>query len=662
MAMSSSTQALTSCSACGIAFPAGAHFCPSCGTAIDPLRQSAATRRDLSTSADPLIGQVLAERYRILSLLGRGGMGVVYRVEHVHIGKLMAMKLLAGELANDGQVLKRFEREAKAVSKLGHPNTVQIFDFGNSLNLAYLVMEYLPGRDLSTVIYEQGALDFQRVARIAAQIAGSVEEAHRVGIIHRDIKPENVMLIDTPEQRDFVKVLDFGIAKLRDAEDGVQATERGHLIGTPFYMAPEQIKGESFDHRVDVYALGALMYKAVTGVTPFVADTPMEVLGKVLNERLMPVRERAPERAIPVEAERIIAKALARDPAQRHESMAALREELLRYLHSVGIDEITRANALGRAEELATRDDVESYERGTLRTSRYGKVLGVLALLAVSVGAYVWSTKPFDVPQPGVEVEPNDEPSQATLLKPGQSLAALIGKRKSPSQGDFDVYRIALNGGEQRVADIALSALPNIDLALDLVQLGSPEPIVIANSGKLGEPERIPNVYLGADTYYLRVREVAIAGKYPTENVSDEYTLKLSLSAASYPEEREPNDDFGSAQAIVGSTTTSSASGLIGWAGDRDVFCADAKETWLDLVEVSGVANLDLVLTHSDRTTNTAQRIDRGGIGEAERLVVPGGKPPPGRLCFTVSAQDRAGAATANPNQRYELTFRHHGY
>jgi eukaryotic-like serine/threonine-protein kinase len=654
--MSTSTQALTSCAKCGVAFPLGARFCPSCGTRMDASQPRVALplRQTIDSETDPLIGQVIADRYRIAAILGRGGMGVVYRVEHVHIGKIMAMKLLSGELAHDPQMLKRFQREAQAVSKLGHPNTVQIFDFGSSDRLAYLVMEYLPGRDLATLIDEHGPLPFSRVAQIAAQIAASVGEAHQSGVIHRDIKPENVMILDSREQRDFVKVLDFGIAKLRDSEEGL-ATQRGHLLGTPHYMAPEQIRAEAMDHRVDIYALGGLMYKAVTGDTPFVGENPMEVLGKQLNEAPIPVRKRAPTLDIPEEAERIIGKALAKDPNRRYQSMAALREDLQRYLRSAGVAsgtfDLEPDDVIGLRGDLATRGDVDGYERGIRRASRVGKAAGAVALLGICYAAYALFGQSQMPAALGVETEPNDDPATSNLLTPGQPIRGQIGKRKSTTEADPDVYRIEPRGAA-RVADIALTPLPNIDLALDLVEKGSPQPLLSVNSGEVGQPERIPNMLLRGDTYYLRVREVAVSGKYPTENVSDEYTLSLALSESAAGGETELNDSFELAEKLAPGVPVR---GLLGWKKDRDVYCiAPSREA--QRVKLSGIPELDLVLAYLDRSTDAGQKIDHNALGEGEQIELPASGTER-TSCFTISAKQRDGAKLFDAETRYEIVL-----
>ncbi len=189
--------------------------------------------------ADPLLGIVVADRYRILEPIGRGGMGVVYKVEHVRIGKLLAMKLLTGELSRSADMVRRFKREALTVSRLASPSTVQVFDFGVSDGLTYLVMELVHGESLGRVLAREGPMPSGRVCKIMVQVASSLAEAHRKGIVHRDVKPENIMLISAFDGTDLAKVLDFGLAKLRESEGHADITNLGTILGTPYYMAPE---------------------------------------------------------------------------------------------------------------------------------------------------------------------------------------------------------------------------------------------------------------------------------------------------------------------------------------------------------------------------------------------------------------------------------------
>jgi serine/threonine-protein kinase len=231
------------CPACGRVSGSDVRFCATCGFRFKPGDDEAEAPpggREMRDEADPLIGRTIADRYQIVELIGRGGMGVVYRVEHTRIAKAMAMKLLHGELARDKEIVRRFRREAEAVSKLDHQNTVQVFDFGRAEGMTYLVMELLPGKDLGAILQHEGTISFARMAHIAEQICASVQQAHDRGIVHRDLKPENVRILSRRDDPEFVKVLDFGLAKLRESEETARAsiTREGFLVGTPTTWRP----------------------------------------------------------------------------------------------------------------------------------------------------------------------------------------------------------------------------------------------------------------------------------------------------------------------------------------------------------------------------------------------------------------------------------------
>jgi serine/threonine protein kinase len=221
--------------------------------------------RRLSDSNRTWLGKVVDGRYRVLEVIGRGGMGVVYRVEHLRMGKIAAMKVLHRDLAHDPEIVHRFEREAAAISKLHHPHTVQVFDFGTAQGALYLIMEYVRGLDLARIISRDGPMPWPRCAPLLAQICGALQEAHELGIVHRDLKPENVLITRSTGGRDYAKVLDFGLAKLDQRGVPSHETERSAIVGTPYFMAPEQIRGDEVDARTDIYSFGALMFELLTG-------------------------------------------------------------------------------------------------------------------------------------------------------------------------------------------------------------------------------------------------------------------------------------------------------------------------------------------------------------------------------------------------------------
>jgi eukaryotic-like serine/threonine-protein kinase len=247
--------------------------CPSCRiTTVD----------EAVLSGQDLVGRVFAERYEVQDILGRGGMGAVYRARHVAMDSTVALKVLRRETSGDLDSIERFYREARAASRLHHPNTIRVFDFGQSDDgQLFLAMEFLDGHTLRAELRRMGRLDESRVLRIGEQVAMSLGEAHHAGIIHRDVKPENIFLLQLLGVPDFVKVLDFGVARNVGADS---MTRTGLAIGTPAYMSPEQARGERVDGRSDLYSLGVMMFEMAAGIPPFESSTPMHLMMKHLND------------------------------------------------------------------------------------------------------------------------------------------------------------------------------------------------------------------------------------------------------------------------------------------------------------------------------------------------------------------------------------------
>lgn len=275
---------------------------------------------------DPMVDRVLGQRYRIVRRVGEGGMGCVYEARHATLGRRCALKVLRPELLADADAAARFRREAVAAGGLDHPNIVAVLDVGQDADgTAFLVMEYLDGRDLRHLLQEVRILPVARCIHIFRQICDAAGTAHAHGIVHRDLKPENVLLVHLGADPDHVKVLDFGVSKLAAASQ--KLTRTGFALGTPEYMSPEQALGRSdVDHRTDIYAIGVMLYEAVTGRAPISGRTPTEVLARLFAETPVPARQLNPNVAPALDA--IIARAIDKERENRFESCAALSAAL----------------------------------------------------------------------------------------------------------------------------------------------------------------------------------------------------------------------------------------------------------------------------------------------------------------------------------------------
>jgi eukaryotic-like serine/threonine-protein kinase len=283
------------------------------------------------SAADPLIGKVIQGRYRPTKLIGEGGMGRVYIAEQ-KMGaatRKVAIKTLHPELGQDPQLVARFNRECETVIELSHPNTIQFFDFGTlDDGTLFIVMEYIEGRSLAAEM-EKGIVDPAKVDKILVQVCGSLHEAHGRGIVHRDLKPDNILLTDRGGQADFVKVLDFGIAKKGEAEDPQKAklTKQGMVLGTPPYMSPEQFSGKTLDARSDIYSLGVMAFEMLTGSLPFDAKTPWEWATKHLTAQPAPFEAFPAGVNVAQNKKNAVMRALSKAPEQRHSTVLELLQE-----------------------------------------------------------------------------------------------------------------------------------------------------------------------------------------------------------------------------------------------------------------------------------------------------------------------------------------------
>ena len=321
------------CPQCARALPPGAaKVCVYCGALLPAVPAASVAGLGFRDrfARDALIGQTVGGRFQIEELVGQGGMGKIYRARHLALDRLVCLKVLKPALLKDPTIVGRFEREALAASRLNHPNSIQVLDFGrNETNGAfYIVMEHVQGKDLRAVLRDEWPVPEERLCQIMAQVLAALAEAHAHNVIHRDLKPENVMLEQRRNQADFVKVLDFGIAKILDS-DLPPLTRSDVVCGTPQYMAPEQATGARLDGRCDLYAVGIMLYQLATGHLPFDGASAMDVLTRQVHEPPVPPRKKQPNAPISAAMEALILRVLSKDPALRPQTAEEFRQLLL---------------------------------------------------------------------------------------------------------------------------------------------------------------------------------------------------------------------------------------------------------------------------------------------------------------------------------------------
>lgn len=321
-------------------------------------------------------GVVLADRYRVLHKLGEGALGAVYLAEHIQIGRRDALKVLHETFASDPEAIARFLRGARNLSAVRHPNICTIYDFTETQQgVRFLAMEYVDGSTLKEVLHQEGRLPADRSVAIAAQIADALQAAHEVGVVHRDLKPSNIMLVPGRGGGDVVKVVDFDIAK--GTEGGEEVTRLGFVVGTPEYMSPEQLTGEPLDGRSDLYSLGLVLFRMLTGVLPFRAEGPQDLMLARLTSSPMQLNEALPDANFSDGLQRALNRALQRKPADRHADTAEVARQLrtessmrstsfLSPTRSTGTLDVppTRITTAERAEALARPTGGESERVG----------------------------------------------------------------------------------------------------------------------------------------------------------------------------------------------------------------------------------------------------------------------------------------------------------
>jgi eukaryotic-like serine/threonine-protein kinase len=646
------------CPRCQAAFDEPGRFCATCGadmTHASPLDEAApgstgapgpadgalasepsSGDRRLTDSNRTWLGKVVDGRYRVVEVIGRGGMGVVYRVEHLRMGKVAAMKVLHRDLADDPDVVQRFEREAAAVSKLHHPHTVQVFDFGNAQGALYLIMEYVRGLDLARLVARDGPIPWPRCAPLLAQICGALQEAHELGIVHRDLKPENVLITRTTGGRDYAKVLDFGLAKLDQRGAPTRETERNAIVGTPYFMAPEQIRGDEVDARTDIYSFGALMFELLTGQHLYSGSTAVGVLTKHLTAEPDAPSMRAPKQGIPPAVDHLCRKALARDPEARWQSAAELAEAI-EEIYSETVHETTGGGARPGSRALAggklvlehhdegasdlrlRRSDIDAFERG-LKRQRVVLLGGTGALAAAVIAAGVVLLSRGE-PTLREEREPNDEAGQANKIAPGTPVTGFLGKRHSPAEPDRDVFVVPWPAGSRRVVTVTVTGLPNIDIRLSVNDGDGLHGATVDEAG-VGGGEVLHRRQVDGPIA-ITVGETLARDQLPIENVSDPYTLTVTEEPLAG--EAEPNNMDADATPLVlteelrGYLDTRLDVDLLRWTGEAGHYNVVVRADGVPLVwrladgkaRTPGAAAIELRKGDLIRL----ERSDRGGTG-----------------------------------------------
>ncbi len=480
------------------------------------------------TNLDPLVGRELGGKFKIIERIARGGMGAVYRAEQASLGRACAIKVL--RLPEGGDVVefsKRFFLEASIVAKLTHPNTVTVFDYGKSADdgMLYLAMELLEGRTLLRAIRDDGPLSRERALSVARQIARSLREAHGLGVVHRDVKPANIYLVRHGDEDDFVKVIDFGLVKEADED----LTQAGTFMGSPKYMAPEQIRGDATDGRADLYALGVVLFEMLTGKVPFDRGGNVQTLMAHVNEPPPRMLEVNPLADVDDATEALVARCLAKNPDDRFGSM----EELLAVLKATsnhaltmtmtGTDGTTAGSGAhvfvsrGMDSDPSTR--APSEERTNEVPPKKGKgalIGGVVAVLAAAAAFALYSQRqapaaPEIAPAapPKVEAPPAAESKSAapTPAPPPPPAEASVRITSEPSGAS-----VRLDGPD---GDEVCTGTPcSIKLKGDQAKPGAEVKVYLNKPGFIGQTATL-KVGAAADKVKLKPRPVAPAAPPP---------------------------------------------------------------------------------------------------------------------------------------------------
>jgi serine/threonine protein kinase len=367
---------------------------------------------------DALIGTVFAEKYEILSVLGKGGMSQVYKARHKFMDRIVAVKVLLEHLVTDAAAVQRFQQESKAASTLNHQNIVTVYDFGQTPNgQAYFVMDCLEGKSLSDYIEEDGRLEVSRALEIFQQTCDGLDHAHQKGIIHRDLKPNNIVLLPDEQGRETVKIVDFGIAKIIGSDGSPQQrlTQTGEIFGSPFYMSPEQCQGFTLDTRSDLYSLGCLMFETLTGAPPQMGDSFVQTALKHINDQAPAFSDISPNANVPKQVEYVIQRCLEKSPKERFATAAEVKQALLDAALAAGVPGFkpgaikvadSKSTARQALDKLGISFDTGSYTANKRKQKAFNAmktfltVVPILILVPAGLVAFFFPGGPEDLGTP----------------------------------------------------------------------------------------------------------------------------------------------------------------------------------------------------------------------------------------------------------------------
>lgn len=508
------------------------------------------------------------DRFVLQDRAGAGGMGDVFRAVDEETGREVAVKVLRASAGEPER--RRFQREIAVIADLRHPNIVEYIAHGTLPDhRLFYAMEWLDGEDLGQR-QRHTPLGMRDAVEVIRRSAAAMAAVHARGIVHRDLKLGNIFLIRGKGTA--IKLIDFGVVKLPDQE---LADDRGSIIGTPHFMAPEQARGETVDPRADVYSLGALMYAVLTGKPPFTARSAVGVLTKHLTAEVIAPSVASPEAGLTEEIDAIILRAMEKEPDARWQTVAEMSAAIEAVYHEQVGDRspvsLPRARSKsgrrgteGDDEPLSElrlrREDLDAFERG-LKRRRWVLLASTAFVIAAVLAAAGWWIFLRPVPAHTAEVEPNDDDAHATRIAPGTDVTGYLGRRISRSEPDRDIYEIDWPNGSQHIVTVRVSGLPNIDVAL-VIRDGRGRQVATADETGVGNGEALLRWDVDG-ALFVEVDEAMHDQKLAIENVSDPYTLSVAIDADDPGWEVEPNGNAPDA------TPVSPGSAVRGWLEAR---------------------------------------------------------------------------------------------